>query len=230
MKRGADDPTRTDLPRPAEIAGAKPRNSVTTAAEPASPWVVRWSHLVASTARVLDVACGSGRHVRWFAQRGCRVTGVDRDGGAMRALAGIAEVVVADIETGAWPFDGRRFDAVVITNYLWRDLLPTLVESVADCGVLIYETFAAGNETVGKPSNPAFLLLPGELLDAVPGLRVVAFEDGFESGLDGTPQRFVQRIVAVREPAAAPTATRHLLRPMAAAAGQVKSADSEEPA
>ena len=192
----------------------------------------RWSHLVAAQACVLDVACGSGRHVRWFAHRGCHVTALDRDGAAMQALASLAEVVVvvADIENAPWPLPGRRFDAVVVTNYLWRDLLPTLVASVAEGGVLIYETFAAANETVGKPSNPAFLLRPGELLRAVESLRVVAFEDGFEAASNDGPQRFVQRIVAVREPPAAPAPARHLLRPMEAAGGQVKSLDSEEPA
>ena len=190
----------------------------------------RWSHLVAPHASVLDVACGSGRHVRWFAQRGCRVTGVDRDKAVMQALANLAEIVVADIETAPWPLPGRRFDLVVVTNYLWRDLLSTLLASVADGGVLIYETFASGNETVGKPANPAFLLRPGELLKAVEGLRVVAFEDGFEAALNGSAQRFVQRVVAVRERPAATAPARHPLRPLAAGAGQVKSGDSEEPA
>ena len=199
-------------------------------ASPASHWVQRWSHLVAPQSSVLDVACGSGRHVRWFAQRGCRVTGVDRDGAALQALASIAEVIVADIENAAWPLPGRRFDAVVVTNYLWRELLPTLVASVADGGVLICETFASGNETVGKPSNPAFLLRPGELLKAMEGLRIVAFEDGFEAALNGSAPRFVQRIVAVRERAAAAVPARHLLQPLETGAGQVKSFDSQEPA
>ena len=167
-----------------------------------SPWVERWSSLVPTGASVLDVACGSGRHVRWFAQRGCRVTGVDRNAEALAGLHGIAEVVVADIEGGPWPLADRRFDAVVVTNYLWRELLPTLVASVAEGGVLIYETFAAGNESLGKPSNPKFLLRPGELLQAASGLRVIGYEDGFLS----TPERFVQRIAALREggPTSAP--------------------------
>ena len=160
-----------------------------------SAWVQRWSHLVPAGASVLDVACGSGRHVRWFAARGCHVTGVDRDAVALAGLEAIAETCLADIEGAPWPLPGRRFDAVVVTNYLWRELLPTLVASVADHGVLIYETFNAGNASVGKPSNPLFLLQPGELLSAVAGLRVVSYEDGF---LDG-PARFVQRIVVVRE-------------------------------
>ena len=161
-----------------------------------SPWVQRWSHLVGSGATVLDVACGSGRHVRWFAGRGCRVTALDRDEAALQPLRECAEVVVADIEQGPWPLGERRFDAVVVTNYLWRPLLPLLVERVAPGGVLIYETFAVGNETVGRPSNPDFLLQPGELLAAVHGrLRPLGYEDGYAEA----PPRFVQRLAAVRE-------------------------------
>jgi SAM-dependent methyltransferase len=177
--------------------------------------VQRWSHLVPAGATVLDVACGSGRHVAWFARRGCRVTGVDRDAAAVEPLRALAEVVVADIENGPWPFAGRRFDAVIVANYLWRALLPTLVASVADGGVLIYETFADGNQTVGKPSRPDFLLQPGELLQAVGGLKVVAYEDGFAD----TPERFVQRITAVRIAPGNPSHPRHLLMPGAPAAG-----------
>ena len=172
-----------------------------------SAWVQRWSHLVPTGASVLDVACGSGRHVRWFLQRGCQVTCVDRDAVALQPLQAIAEVHIADIESGPWPVAVRQFDAVVVVNYLWRELLPTVVASVAEGGVLIYETFAMGNQTVGKPSNPNFLLQPGELLNATIGLRVVAFEDGFVT----EPDRFVQRIVAVRERAAGPTPAHHRL-------------------
>ncbi|AKJ28386.1 class I SAM-dependent methyltransferase [Caldimonas brevitalea] len=162
----------------------------------ASPWVQRWSHLVAPGATVLDVACGSGRHTRWFASRGCRVTGVDRDAHAVAPLRELAEIVVADIEAGPWPLPGRRFDLVVVTHYLWRPLLPTLLDSVAPGGLLIYETFASGNETVGRPANPDFLLRPGELLEVCRDtLRVLGYEDGYLAA----PPRFVQRITAVRE-------------------------------
>lgn len=163
--------------------------------EAPSPWVQRWSHLVPTGGSVLDVACGHGRHLRWFAARGHAVVGVDRDPAAVEAAAGAALVVQADIENGPWPFAGQRFDAVVVTNYLWRALLPTIMGSVADGGVLIYETFAAGNETVGKPSRPDFLLQPGELLQACADLHTVAYEHGFLRA----PERFVQRIVAVRK-------------------------------
>lgn len=173
----------------------------------ASPWVQRWSALVREGASVLDVACGSGRHLRWFAQRGCRVTGVDRDAAAVEPLKPLGEIIVADIENGPWPLDGRRFEAVVVTNYLWRPLLPAIVACVADGGVLIYETFAAGNETVGKPSRPDFLLRPGELLSATAGLRVVAYEDGFLAD----PERYVQRIAAVREAPSSAVAPRYPL-------------------
>lgn len=168
----------------------------------ASPWVQRWSALVPDGASVLDVACGPGRHVRWLAARGARVTAVDRDAMALEALRALpnVEVIAADVEAGAWPLPGRQFDAVVVTNYLWRALLPTIVDSVAEGGVLIYETFARGNETIGRPANPDFLLAPGELLRAAAALRVIGYEDGFVAA---EPQRFVQRIAAVRERGAA---------------------------
>ena len=157
---------------------------------------------------MLDVAAGSGRHTIWLAAHGHVVTAVDRDAAAMAPLAGVAEVVVADIEAGAWPFAERRFDAIVVTNYLWRPLMPALRASLGAGGVLLYETFAAGNETVGRPSRPEFLLLPGELLAVATGLRIVAYEDGFLVN----PDRFVQRLAAVREPAGA-VARRYPLTP-----------------
>lgn len=160
-----------------------------------SDWVRRWSHLVPPGGRVLDVACGSGRHARWFGGLGHPLTLVDRDAEAIASLAGLGEAVCADIEAGPWPFAGRLFEAVVVTNYLWRPLMPTLVASLAPGGVLIYETFALGQETVGRPSRPDFLLQHGELLSHAAGLRVVAYEDGFLTG----PARFVQRITAIRE-------------------------------
>jgi SAM-dependent methyltransferase len=164
-----------------------------------SPWVTRWSHLIAPDGRVLDVACGSGRHLRWLHAQGFAVTGVDRDAAAVEPLRSLGRVIVADIEKAPWPLTGENFDAVIVTNYLWRPLLSTIVASVAPGGVLIYETFAAGNEAFGKPSNPDFLLLPGELLWACAPLQVVAYEDG----LLADPPRRVQRIAARRQAAGA---------------------------
>lgn len=159
-----------------------------------SAWLQRWAHLIAPGSRVLDVACGAGRHMRYLAAQGHAAVGVDRNPEAVALAKAYGEVTCADIENGPWPFAGQTFGCVVVTNYLWRALLPVIVQSVAPGGVLIYETFAAGNETVGKPSRPDFLLQPGELLRATEGLRTVAYEDGFEA----LPDRFVQRIVAVR--------------------------------
>jgi SAM-dependent methyltransferase len=159
-----------------------------------SPWVARWAPLIAAGGSVLDVACGSGRHLRWLAAQGFRVTGVDRDAAALAPLGGLGRVVTADIENGPWPFVGEVFDAVVVTHYLWRPLMPTLIASLADGGLLVYETFAVGNEAFGKPSNPAFLLRPAELLEHARGLHVVAYEDG----LLADPPRRVQRLVARR--------------------------------
>jgi SAM-dependent methyltransferase len=172
-----------------------------------SDWVQRWAHLLPAQSRVLDLACGQGRHFRWLAGLGHRVTGVDRDPQAVRDLTPLGEALCADLENGPWPLPKRQFEAVVVTNYLWRALWPDILASLAPGGVLIYETFAAGNETVGKPARPDFLLQPGELLRVCAALRVVAYEDGFLA----CPDRFVQRIVAVAPGAAATSPTRHLL-------------------
>ncbi|QSI30077.1 methyltransferase domain-containing protein [Variovorax sp. RKNM96] len=161
-----------------------------------SEWIVRWSHLLAADATVLDVACGAGRHMQWFAGRGHSVTGVDRSPEATDAAGTFGQTITADIESGPWPFTGQTFGAVVVTNYLWRARMADIVTAVAPGGVLLYETFAAGNETVGKPSRADFLLQPGELLAACQDLRVVAYEDGFLP----EPARFVQRIAAIRAP------------------------------
>lgn len=166
---------------------------------PVSPWLLRWAHLLPAGGSALDLACGHGRHLRWLAAQGFRPTGVDRDAQALASLDDLAatsalERVQADLESGPWPLPGRRFDAVLVFNYLWRPLWPQILAALAPGGVLVYQTFADGNQTVGKPSRPDFLLQPGELLQRCGGLRVVAFEDGFEDG----PPRFVQRVVAVQ--------------------------------
>ena len=177
-------------------------DTVRHGANEASAWVRRWSHLIERRGTVLDVACGHGRHARWFHERNHPLTLVDRAQAAIESIAIPAharEAVVADIENGPWPFAGREFAAVVVVNYLWRPLMPTLLASLAPGGVLIYETFTQGNEVLGEPSRPDFLLRPGELLEVCRGLRVVAFEEGFEEGLPGRMPRFVQRIAAVRQ-------------------------------
>ena len=159
-----------------------------------SEWIQRWAHLVPAGQPVLDVACGAGRHLVAFAGRGHPVTGVDRDPQALAQAQTWGETCLADVENHAWPFPGRVFDAVVITHYLWRPLLPQILASLAPDGVLIHETFAQGNETVGRPSRPDFLLRHGELLQMCKDLHIVAYENGF---ID-TPARFVQRVVAVQ--------------------------------
>ncbi len=145
---------------------------------PPSEWVQHWSASIRPGGVVLDVAAGSGRHARWLAQLGFDVEAVDRDRSLFADPPPNVRVVEADIEAGPWPFAGRKFDAVVVTNYLHRPLMATLVDSLEHGGLLVYETFAQGNERFGKPSNPDFLLAPGELLEAVRGrLRVLAYED-----------------------------------------------------
>lgn len=158
-----------------------------------------WSRLIPAGGEVLDLACGSGRHSRFLAGLGFRVLAVDRDTQALAGLEGIpgVEPRAADLEGAAWPFEGRAFEGIVVTNYLHRPLLDRLVDALRANGVLIYETFALGNERFGKPSNPDFLLRPGELLDLARGrLRVVAYED--REVRDPRPA-VLQRICAVRE-------------------------------
>lgn len=164
-----------------------------------SEWIAAWAHLIPAGGTVLDLACGRGRHARWLAARGYRVLGVDRDPAALAESTGVAgvETLCAELEGSAWPLAGRQFDGIVVTNYLHRPLWQPLLAALAPGGVLLYETFAAGNAEVGKPSNPDFLLRPGELLAAVGGLRVVAFQDVFR---EQPGPAFIQRICAVREP------------------------------
>lgn len=165
-----------------------------------SRWVRHWAHLVAPGGAVLDVASGSGRHARFFASLGHPVTALDRDAAALELMRDESRIttLAADIEGAAWPLPAdAKFAGIVVTNYLHRPLFPQLLRSLAPGGVLVYETFAQGNERVGKPSNPAFLLAPGELLEVVRGhLRVVAFQDGF---LAQPRPAYVQRICAIME-------------------------------
>ncbi len=136
----------------------------------------------------------------WFAGQGQHVTGVDRSPEALQSASQYGATIQADIENGPWPLmDGdhpAQFDVVVVTNYLWRPLFPVILQSLAPGGLLLYETFALGNGSVGKPSRPDFLLQPAELLTVCAKLHVVAFEDGFLP----QPARFVQRIAAIALP------------------------------
>lgn len=170
---------------------------------PASAWVQRWSHLARPGGRVLDIACGQGRHMAWFARRGLQVTGIDRSAEALALAGRYGQVVQADLETQGWPVldKGRpqRFDVVVVTNYLWRPLFPSILDSLVPGGLLLYETFAMGNARFGRPSRPEFLLRPGELLQHCRDLQIVAYEHG----LLAQPARCVQRIAAVAPGASA---------------------------
>jgi SAM-dependent methyltransferase len=151
------------------------------AALPPSPWVCRWAGLIPPGGRVLDLAAGQGRHARHLASLGFAVEAVDRDAEALAQAAGQGITMrQADLESGPWPYPGNAFQGIVVCNYLWRPLFAPILNALAPGGVLIYETFAAGNERFGRPSNPDFLLRPGELLEVVRGrLHVVAFEQGY---------------------------------------------------
>jgi len=164
---------------------------------PPSAWVQRWIGWIRPGGAVLDVAAGSGRHARLLARMGFEVDAVDRDASLFADPPPHVKLVEADIETGPWPYPGRKFDAIVVTNYLHRPLLPVLVASLERGGLLVYETFAKGNERFGKPSNPVFLLSPGELLAAVSGkLHVIAYED---LTVEQPRPAAVQRLAARRE-------------------------------
>ncbi len=147
-----------------------------------SAWVVVCSTLIAPGGRVLDVACGSGRHSRLLASNGFQVVAVDRDRASIALLEGLTHVDArcADLEVGNWPLGDERFDAVVVTNYLYRPLLEGLHGALVPNGIIIYETFMRGNERIGRPSRPEFLLESGELRDWARGLgmEVIAFEEG----------------------------------------------------
>lgn len=147
---------------------------------------------------MLDLACGGGRNARWLAQQGWRVEAVDRDPAAIAGLRGVKNIsaLQADLEVAPWPYPGRKFDGVVVCRYLYRPLLPVLAASLAEGGVLIYETFMLGQERYGRPSNPDFLLRPDELLEACSGaLQVIAFEQGI---FNETNPAMLQRICARR--------------------------------
>lgn len=167
-----------------------------------SPWLLRFAPLLPPGCRVLDLACGAGRHANWLCAKGFSVTAVDRDEAALAQVDARAERLQADLEAGSWPFAGQRFPVVLVTNYLWRPRLAALLDAVDDW--LLYETFALGQERFGRPGNPAYLLRPGELFERcqAAGLQVLAFEDGVVNGAQG-PCR-LQRVAARRQPGALP--------------------------
>jgi len=165
-----------------------------------SPWVARFAHLIVPGTRVLDLACGHGRHALFLAARGAAVLAVDRDPVALATIPATPhiEMRTLDLEHGAWPLTGERFGAIVVVNYLHRPLFAHLRMSLADDGVLLYETFAIGNEAFGQPRNPNFLLRRDELLAVAalpPALTVVAFEQGLVT--DAGRSAVVQRLAAV---------------------------------
>jgi SAM-dependent methyltransferase len=168
-----------------------------TSAGPVSEWVRRWSKIIPSGGEVLDVACGSGRHSLYFAGLGHSVCAVDKRSDLIASFDRHPNIVfsVCDLENGFWPFTGRKFDCIVVTNYLHRALFPFLISSLSSQGVLIYETFMLGNEIFGKPSNPDFLLTPNELIDCfAKELTVMAFEAGL---VEQPRSAVIQRICAV---------------------------------
>lgn len=164
-----------------------------------SEWIGRFADTVPADAAVLDLACGGGRHGRLFLARGHAVAFLDRNLTGVQDLVGIenAELIEADLESGnGWPLRDRRFGAVIVTNYLWRPILTHIVDTVAPGGLLLYETFAAGNEAFGRPRNPDFLLREGELLEAVRGrLSILAYGQVRQ---DRPSPRIVQHIAARR--------------------------------
>jgi SAM-dependent methyltransferase len=162
-----------------------------------SAWVRRFAALIPEGGRVLDLACGAGRHARYLASRGHAVEAVDRDADVLASLADCGGVITrhADLERGPWPFFGHVFDGIVVTNYLHRALMPHVAGALGEGGILIYETFMVGNERFGKPANPAHLLRPGELLDLfAKRFTVVAFEQGEVAG----PRPAVVQRICVR--------------------------------
>ena len=171
------------------------------ASAPASGWIMRYAGRLAPGAEVLDLACGNGRNALALAACGLHVEAIDRDPqceAALREASGV-RFRRLDLETSEWPLETDRYDAIVVANYLYRPRLAQLAASLRNGGVLIYETFAAGNEQFGRPANPEFLLQPFELAQVfAPLLHVLAFEDGVVL----TPRHArVQRICAIRSDA-----------------------------
>jgi SAM-dependent methyltransferase len=195
-------------PRDGAAAAAPAGGRHGAVAEP-SAWVARWLRPLAAGARVLDFAAGSGRHARFAAALGARVLAVDRDAAALAGLreppsrrggeAGRIETAVLDLEAGPWQLEPAAYDAVIVTNYLFRPRLALVCGLLAPGGLLVYETFALGNEAYGKPSNPDYLLREGELLERArhAGLTVLGYESGY---CESPKPAIVQRLCAARPP------------------------------
>ncbi len=177
---------------------------------PPSPWLLEHAAQFPASGCFLDLACGRGRHLRWLAQRfgaaiadgGLTLLGVDRDPESLRSLAGVAgvETLCCDLEGASWPLAGRRFAAVIVTNYLWRPHFDALLDLLAPGGTLFYETFMEGHAAYGKPSRPEFLLRPGELRSrcAAAGLQEVAAVEGYVE----QPRPALRQAIVARRPAA----------------------------
>lgn len=160
-----------------------------------SPWLKKWSHLLNAKDSILDIACGNGRHMHFLAQLGCEVIGVDKDPVALESASRYGAVLQADLENEAWPIGiDKKFQVVIVFNYLHRPLFPKIQECIAQGGYLIYETFAVGNEEFGRPRSPEFLLQPNELLTQFSQLTPIAYEAGHLK----QPDRIVQRAVFTR--------------------------------
>lgn len=164
------------------------------------PWIAELASKAPNSIAVLDLACGSGRHGRAFLQQGSRVTFVDKDVSGVADLSSdtTCTIMKADLESDAWPLDGKCFDVVIVTNYLWRPILPRIVESVAAGGVLLYQTFMLGNEVFGRPRNPDFLLRPGELEHMAADAQLSVL-DYFEGEVSEPKPAVIQRLHARRD-------------------------------
>ncbi len=159
----------------------------------ASDWLKKWSHVLAPQSRILDLACGQGRHAMWLSSLKMDVLALDKDKLALEEIQKMGiNTLCADLENAPWPLKGERFDAVLVTNYLWRALWPELLESVKEGGFVIYETFCEGHQAYGRPTRADFLLQSGELLRVFKDFKVL----GFEEGLLSEPMRYAQRIIA----------------------------------
>ena len=163
-------------------------------------WLVMNQALLPPSGRALDVACGRGRHALWLARHGFATTAIDRDPSAVAALDARAHheglpltVLARDLEGDAAPLGEVAYDLIVVVHYLHRPLFPALIAALAPGGVLVYETFTVAQAARGRPTNPAFLLEPGELPRLVAPLEVCAAREG---DFDG---RMVSSVVAVKQ-------------------------------